>query len=164
MALVGSYVGLSKGLVAVFPVFLLAWLRFGVAALAMPHWLRRADGEAPLSAQDRRLLFWNSFLGNFLFSVCMLYGVLLSSALAAGVVMAAIPAAVALLSRAFLGERLVPRVAAGIGCAVTRVIRGAPGVGAGAGVDASVTCSTSVNFPVHGGCGFTTTTYRPGCV
>lgn len=121
MALVGSYVGLSKGLVAVFPVFLLAWLRFGVAALAMPHWLRRADGEAPLSAQDHRLLFWNSFLGNFLFSVCMLYGVALSSAVAAGVVMAAIPAAVALLSRAFLGERLAPRVAAGIGCAVAGI-------------------------------------------
>jgi drug/metabolite transporter (DMT)-like permease len=35
--------------------------------------------------------------------------------------MAAIPAAVALLSRAFLGERLVPRVAAGIGCAVAGI-------------------------------------------
>jgi len=35
MALVGSYVGLSKLLVAVFPVFLLAWLRFGIAAVAM---------------------------------------------------------------------------------------------------------------------------------
>ena len=35
MALVGSYVGLSKILVVVFPVFLLAWLRFGIAAVAM---------------------------------------------------------------------------------------------------------------------------------
>ncbi|HSV69205.1 MAG TPA: DMT family transporter [Methylibium sp.] len=121
MALVGSYVGLSKGLVAVFPVFLLAWLRFGIAALAMPHWVRRGSDEAPLNAQERRLLFWNSFLGNFLFSVCMLYGVALSSAVAAGVVMAAIPAAVALLSRAFLGERLAPRVAAGITCAVAGI-------------------------------------------
>ena len=32
MALVGSYVGLSKLLLAVFPVFLLAWLRFGIGA------------------------------------------------------------------------------------------------------------------------------------
>ncbi len=121
MALVGSYVGLSKGLVAVFPVFLLAWLRFGIAALAMPHWVRRADGEGPLNAQDHWLLFWNSFLGNFLFSVCMLYGVALSSAVAAGVVMAAIPAAVALLSFIVLGERLAPRVAAGIACAVAGI-------------------------------------------
>jgi hypothetical protein len=37
MALVGSYVGASRLLVAVFPVFLLAWLRFGIAAVAMLH-------------------------------------------------------------------------------------------------------------------------------
>jgi hypothetical protein len=34
MSLVGSYVGLSKWLVAVLPIFLLAWLRFGIAAVA----------------------------------------------------------------------------------------------------------------------------------
>jgi drug/metabolite transporter (DMT)-like permease len=117
MALVGSYVGLSKLLVAAFPVFLLAWLRFGIAALAMPHWLRRRPGEAPLAPHDRVLLFWESFLGNFLFSICMLFGVKATSALAAGVVMAAIPAAVALLARGFLGERIAPRVAAAIACA-----------------------------------------------
>jgi len=118
MALVGSYVGLSKLLVAVFPVFLLAGLRFGIAALAMPHWVRRAPWEAPLSRHDRVLLFWESFLGNFLFSLCMLFGIALSTALAAGVIMAAIPAAVALLSRVFLKERIAPRTLAGIACAV----------------------------------------------
>lgn len=117
MALVGSYVGLSKLLVAVFPIFLLAWLRFGLAALAMLHWVRRAPGEAALTAPDRRLLFFESFIGNFLFSICMLYGVALSSALAAGIVMAALPAAVALLSRVFLGEHIRPRVLAAIACA-----------------------------------------------
>ena len=115
--LVGSYVGLSKLLVAVFPVLLLAWLRFGVAAVAMLHWVRRMPGEPPLSPRDRRLLFWESFLGNFLFSICMLYGVALSSAVAAGVTMAAIPAAVALLSWLFLGERITRRVAGAIACA-----------------------------------------------
>jgi drug/metabolite transporter (DMT)-like permease len=117
MAVVGSYVGLSKLLVAVFPVFLLAWLRFGIAALAMAHWVRRRDADALLSAHDRLLLFWESFLGNFLFSIFMLFGVMLTSAVAAGVVMAAIPAAVALLSRIFLGERIRPRVAAAIALA-----------------------------------------------
>ena len=117
MLLVGSYVGLSKLLLSVFPVFLLAWLRFGIAAFAMLHWLPRGAGEAPLSRHDRALLFLESFLGNFLFSICMLYGVLWSSAVSAGVVMAAIPAAVALLSRAFLHERIAPRVMAAIGCA-----------------------------------------------
>ncbi|HMO44645.1 MAG TPA: DMT family transporter [Rubrivivax sp.] len=132
MAVVGCYVGLSRLLVAAFPVFLLAWLRFGIAALAMPHWVRRRGGDAPLSAHDRRLLFWGSFLGNFLFSICMLYGVALSSALAAGVVMAAIPAAVALLSRVFLGERIRGRVMAaialaGIGIAMLALAKGGAG-------------------------------------
>ena len=117
MALVGSYVGLSKLLVAVFPVLLLAWLRFGIAAVAMAAWVRRQPGEAPLASRDRVLLFWESFLGNFLFSICMLYGVALTSALAAGVMMAGIPAAVALLSRLWLGERIRPRIALAIACA-----------------------------------------------
>ncbi|MEO7009010.1 MAG: DMT family transporter [Caldimonas sp.] len=118
MALVGSYVGLSKALVLVFPVFLLAWLRFGIALVAMLGWLRARPGEAPLTRDERRLLFLESFFGNFLFSVCMLYGVSLSSALAAGVIMAALPAVVAILSKLFLHERIAPRVAMGIGCAV----------------------------------------------
>ena len=118
MALVGSYVGLSKVLVLVFPVFLLAWLRFGIAAVAMAGWVRRESAYAPLNAHDRWLLFLESFFGNFLFSICMLFGVSMSSALAAGVIMAGIPAAVALLSLVFLGERIAPRVALGIGCAV----------------------------------------------
>lgn len=121
MALVGSYVGLSKLLVLVFPVFLLAWLRFGIAAVAMVSWVKRPMDEAPLSGHDRRLLFLESFLGNFLFSVCMLYGVSLSTALAAGVIMAALPGVVALMSRVFLGERLTRRVLAGIACAVAGI-------------------------------------------
>ena len=122
MALVGSYVGLSKLLVAAFPVLLLAWLRFGIAAVAMVHWVRRMPTESPLSRHDRRLLFWESFLGNFLFSICMLYGVQATSALAAGVVMAAIPAAVAILSRLFLHEPIVPRVQAAIACAALGIL------------------------------------------
>ena len=97
MTLVGSYVGLSRLLVAVFPVCLLAWLRFGIAALAMLHWVQPGPGEVALAPPERRLLFWQSFLGNFLFSVCMLYGVAWTSALAAGVVMGVVIGAVPVL-------------------------------------------------------------------
>ncbi len=121
MSLVGSYVGLSKWLVLVFPVFLLTWLRFGIAAVAMGGWLRRAPTEARLSVRDQRLLFFESFFGNFLFSVFMLLGVARTSALAAGVIMAAIPAMVALLSWAFLRERISARVAGAIACAVVGI-------------------------------------------
>ena len=121
MALVGSYVGLSKILVLTFPIFLLAWLRFGMAAVAMLGWVRRGATEAPLSTRDRKLLFLESFFGNFLFSICMLFGVGLSSALAAGVILAGIPGAVALMSRIFLRERIAPRVMLGIGFAVAGI-------------------------------------------
>jgi drug/metabolite transporter (DMT)-like permease len=67
------------------------------------------------------LLFLESFFGNFLFSICMLFGVSMSSAVAAGVVMATIPAAVAVMSWAFLGERIGLRTWAAVGCAVVGV-------------------------------------------
>jgi drug/metabolite transporter (DMT)-like permease len=122
MGLVGSYVALSKILVLVFPVLLLAWLRFGIGAVAMAGWVRRRPEDKPLSPTDRRLLFWESFFGNFLFSVCMLYGVSLTSALAAGVIMASIPAVVAVLSWLLLGERIAPRVQVAVVLAVGGIV------------------------------------------
>jgi len=121
MAIVGAYVGFSKALVVIFPVFLLAWLRFAIAAVAMAPWLRRPANEQPLDARTHRLLFLESFFGNFLFSICMLAGVYRSSALAAGVIMAAIPAVVATLSWALLGERPGGRVMLGIACAIAGI-------------------------------------------
>jgi len=118
MALVGSYVALSKPLVTAFPVLLLAWLRFGIAALAMPHWLRKPPGEAAvMSGRTRGLVFLESLLGNFLFSICMLFGVSMTSAVSAGVIMASIPAAVAVMSWLFLRERITLRIGLAIGCA-----------------------------------------------
>ena len=49
MTLVGSYVALSKPLAAVLPVFLQAWMRFGIGTVAMLHWLRKPADE-PLAA------------------------------------------------------------------------------------------------------------------
>jgi len=118
MSLVGSYVALTKPLAVVFPVFLLAWLRFGIGGVAMAHWLRKPADEPPLTRQTRGLVFLESFLGNFLFTVFMISGVKLTTAVSAGVIMAAIPAAVALLSWLFLRERIAPRVWAGVACAV----------------------------------------------
>ena len=131
-SLVGSYVGLSKLLVAAFPIFLLAGLRFGFAAVLMLPWLRKPDHEAPLDRRSRGLLFLESFLGNFLFSICMLFGLRQSSAVVAGVILAGIPAAVALLSRVFLKERLSRRVLAGIACAVGGIALVATGKQGGA--------------------------------
>lgn len=113
-SLVGSYVGLSKLLLLSFPVFLLAWLRFGIAGVLMAGWVKAPPGAAPLSSTTRRLLFLESFIGNFLFSICLLFGLRECSAMAAGVIMAGIPAAVAVLSALVLRERLAPQVLGGI--------------------------------------------------
>lgn len=117
MALVGSYVALSKPLLLVFPVFVLAWLRFGVGAIAMAGWLRKPPTEPPLSRKTRGLIFLESFLGNFLFSVCMLFGMRYTTAVAAGIIMSAIPAVVAVMSWVFLREKVAWKSWAGIACA-----------------------------------------------
>lgn len=117
MSLVGSYVALSKPLVAVFPVFLLALLRFGIGAIAMSAWISKPATEAPLSTHTKWLLFLESFLGNFLFSVCMLFGMRYTTAVAAGIIMSAIPAVVAAMSWMFLKERINWRSWVGIACA-----------------------------------------------
>ena len=114
MSLVGSYVALSKPLTLVLPVFLLAWLRFGIGGVAMLHWLKKPSHEPAMSPQTKRLVFIESLLGNFLFSICMLYGVSMTSAVNAGIIMAMIPAVVALMSWLFLGERISLRIWAAI--------------------------------------------------
>lgn len=110
MALVGTYVALSRPLTAVIPVFLLAWLRFAIAAVAMLGWSLPRAGDAPLDAGLLRTLFTQSLFGNFLFSIFMLAGVSMSSATAAGLILSTMPAVVALLSWWTLRERLSPRV------------------------------------------------------
>jgi len=116
MTLTGSYVALSKPLAAALPVFLLAWMRFGIAALAMLPWLKRGPAEAPMTGKIKRLVFLESFFGNFLFTLCMVTGVSMTSAVSAGVIMATIPAVVALMSWVLLRERISLRIWAAIGC------------------------------------------------
>lgn len=116
MSMVGAYVALTKPLAAAFPVFLLAWLRFGIGAVAMLRWLKKPATEAPLTPRTRVLVFLESFLGNFLFTICMITGVSMTSAVSAGVIMSAIPAVVALMSWIFLRERISARVWMAVAC------------------------------------------------
>lgn len=121
MSLVGSYVALSKPLAAIFPVMLLAWLRFGIGTFAMLSWLRPPTLEPLLSKQSKLLLFLESFFGNFLFTLCMISGVAMTSAVTAGVTMAAIPAVVAIMSWLFLREVINGRTWAAIALAVAGI-------------------------------------------
>ena len=116
MSLVGVYVALTKPLVAAIPVFLLGWMRFGIAAVAMAGWLKKPKTEAPLDRRTRVLLFFESFLGNFMFSICMLFGVSMTSTVSAGVILAGIPAVAALMSGVFLKERMGLRIWLAVAC------------------------------------------------
>ena len=155
MAVVGTYVALSKPLTAAMPVFLLAWLRFAIAAVAMLPWtfgpgprepagLAQATGPAEparrrgIEPGEWKALFFQSFFGNFLFSIFMLYGVSMTSANAAGVILATLPAVVALLSWLVLRERLTARGWLAIGLAVSGVATLTLGRGLGAGGAQSV--------------------------
>lgn len=121
MVLVGIYVALSKPLVAALPVLLLAWIRFGIGAVAMGHWLKKPADEVPATLQTRGLIFLESLLGNFLFSIFMLYGVSMTSAVSAGIILASIPAVVALMSWLFLREKVNLRIWLAVACAVVGI-------------------------------------------
>jgi drug/metabolite transporter (DMT)-like permease len=120
MAVVGGYVGFSKVIVATVPVFVLATIRFGIAVIAMLPWTFPTGGVA-LARGNARTLVAESVFGNFLFSICMLSGVARTSAVAAGLIMSMLPATVAVLSIATLGERLDRRTAIAIALAVVGV-------------------------------------------
>ncbi|HRL22682.1 MAG TPA: DMT family transporter [Alcaligenes sp.] len=109
MSLVGSYIALTRPLVAALPIFLLAWLRFGIGAVAMLRWLRKPATEPALDARTRGLIFLESFLGNFLFTLCMVAGISMTSAVSAGVILSAIPGVVAVFSWYFLKEHIGAR-------------------------------------------------------
>lgn len=121
MFIVGSYVALSKPLAAVFPVFLLGWLRFGIGGIAMLRWLRKPSAEPALTRRTRLLIFLEAFIGSFLFTIFMVLGVTYSGAVAAGVIMSAIPAMIAVLSRLVLHETIRPRVVVAIVCAASGI-------------------------------------------
>lgn len=147
MSLVGVYVALSRPLTAAFPVFLLAWLRFGIAALALLPWTipwLRAAPAAPRFAEWRTLLPMSLF-GNFLFSIFMLQGVAMTSAATAGVILATLPAVVALLGAALLRERLDgrQRIAVGLAVAGVAVLAAAGPAGGSAAAVASANATAS---------------------
>lgn len=118
MSMVGAYVALTKPLAAALPVFLLAWLRFGIGAVAMLRWLKKPPREIPLTPRLRWLVFLESFFGNFLFTICMISGIALTTAVSAGVIMSAMPALVAILSWIWLRERVGARVWIAVACGV----------------------------------------------
>ncbi|WP_242771446.1 DMT family transporter [Brevibacillus parabrevis] len=107
MALVGMNISIGKEIVSHVPVFLFSELRFLIAiAILLPLLFWRGEWKSSWSKEEGSVLFWQSFFGVFLFSVCMLYGVQWTTATAAGIITSTVPACIALFSFWILKEKL----------------------------------------------------------
>ncbi len=120
MAVVGTYVGFSRLLVAVVPIYLLGLIRFSIGGLFMLPWTFPPGGLAVLRRHGGTL-FLQSLFGNFLFTICMLGGIAHTSATAAGLIMSSLPAVVALFSLAILGEAIGYRTVIAIALAIAGI-------------------------------------------
>ncbi|AMP16352.1 DMT family transporter [Collimonas pratensis] len=119
MMLVGANIGFGKAVIAVVPVLAFALLRFVIAVIVMtPQFFKAAPR---LARHEWLTLFGQAFFGTFLFTLCMLYGVQHTTATAAGVITSTLPAAVAILSRLILKEKLQARTLASILLAIAGI-------------------------------------------
>lgn len=121
MLLVGGNIAIGKLVLADVPVYLFAALRFLIASLVMLPGIFRPRVRAGLDRKACAGLFLQAFFGCFLFSLCMLHGVLLTSATSAGIITSATPSVIALLAWLCLKEQISVRQLLAIVLAVTGI-------------------------------------------
>ncbi|UOY88131.1 DMT family transporter [Bacillus glycinifermentans] len=123
MAIVGSSVVVGKLMVETIPVFLSSGIRFLIAAAVLIVLLIVFEKGFPeLTKKDVFVLVMQSFTGVFLFSVCMLYGVKLTTGMESGMITSTTPMAVGILAFFLLKERIEKRMGVGIVLAVMGVM------------------------------------------
>ncbi len=141
MALVGANVAVAKLLAEALPIPLIAFLRCVLACLVLWPLARWLDGPGPWpSGPVLRNLFLQALFGTAIYNAGLLAGLRLTTALEGGLVLATLPAVVALGSALWLRERLASRqwaaaaLAAGGMAAITVArIGGGPGDGSAGG-------------------------------
>lgn len=108
MALVGANVAVAKLLAEALPIPMIAFLRC-VLAVALLWPLARLLEAAPLpDAAVMRNLAWQALFGTVIYNAGLLAGLRLTSALEGGLVLASLPAVVALGGAFWLREGLTP--------------------------------------------------------
>lgn len=106
MAMVGTSMTANKFIVGEVPVMLAGLIRFLAAAVLMLVLTLLIDGRLPrLTRQTQITLAAQTFFGSFLFTILTLYGVDMTTAMVSGIILAATPAVVAIMSWV-LGDRL----------------------------------------------------------
>lgn len=118
MIIVGSSVVAGKLITQSFPVFLASELRFLVAIIIMVPLLIKLEGFPSINKRDFLILLLQALSGVFLFSIFMLYGLTLTTAIEAGIITSTIPAVTGGLAFLYLKEKLTKSVGVGILLAV----------------------------------------------
>ncbi|MFC0468995.1 DMT family transporter [Halalkalibacter kiskunsagensis] len=122
MVIVGSSVVAGKIMVQNIPIFIASELRFLVASIILVPLLIRKEGIPSLSKKDTAILFFQSLTGVFLFSIFMLYGLKLTTAMEAGIITSTLPAIVALLAFFIIKEKLTRNKVIGILIAILGIL------------------------------------------
>lgn len=106
--LFGSYLVVSKIILREVPVFTATFIRLiSATAFILPMVLRRYKGTWVWPGiRDAAVLFTQSALGVFLFSIFAMQGVRLTGGIESGVILSLVPIAVSLISLMFLDERM----------------------------------------------------------
>ncbi|HEY4250049.1 MAG TPA: DMT family transporter [Roseomonas sp.] len=134
MALVGANVAVAKLLAEALPIPLVVGLRCAIAIIVLLPLARAVEGRVRPDAGSLRNLALQALFGTVLYNAGLLAGLRLTSALEAGLVLATLPAVVAIGGAAWLRERLPARqwaavaLAAG-GMAALVLARAAPDAG-----------------------------------
>ena len=116
MILVGANVGVAKLLAESLPIALIAFLRCVLACAVLWPLARWLEGAPRPPRAALKNLFWQAVFGTAIYNAGLLAGLRLTTALEGGLVLATLPAVVALGSFLALRERLLPRqwLAAGL--------------------------------------------------
>jgi len=109
MALVGANVGVAKLLAESLPVPLILGLRCLLAVIVLLPLARAMEGRIAISRQAAWNLGLQALFGTLLYNLALLAGLRLTTALEAGLILATLPALVAVGGAAWLRERLPAR-------------------------------------------------------
>jgi drug/metabolite transporter (DMT)-like permease len=112
----GSYLIASKLILQEAPVFTATLVRLVSAALVLGIYIqfRRSDAWRMPSIRDLFILFLQSALGVFLFSIFAMNGVSLTGGIESGVILSTVPIAVTIIALIFFGERLTLQRSIGV--------------------------------------------------
>jgi drug/metabolite transporter (DMT)-like permease len=107
MIIIGSFVVVNKVLTSTCPIFLASGIRLLIGTIILNSLVLIKEKRLPrLTKRDFIIIFTQSFIGVFLFSFFMLYGLKFPSVMESGIITSTTPAIIGLISLLFFKEKL----------------------------------------------------------